>query len=97
MTNLLQSADVCWMRPLKLDYFCKWNERLVNSPKTYTAAGNMRSPGYASVINWINKIWSDFDPNLLARSFDHCKKKLGLGFKPRFNLDSNENPIWFQI
>ena len=72
MTNLLQPADVCWMRPLKLAYFRKWNEWLVNSPKTYTAAGNMRSPGYANVINWISEIWSDFDTNLLARSFDHC-------------------------
>jgi hypothetical protein len=72
MTPLLQPADVSWMRPLKVAYFKKWNHWLVHAPKSYTAAGNVKSPGYATVITWISEIWQDLDPALIARSFDHC-------------------------
>ncbi len=57
MTLLLQPADVSWMRPLKVAYFKKWNHWLVHAPKSYTAAGNVKSPGYATVITWISEIW----------------------------------------
>ena len=57
MTPLLQPADVSWMRPLKVAYFKKWNHWLVHAPKSYTAAGNVKSPGYATVITWISGIW----------------------------------------
>ena len=65
MTPLLQPADVSWMRPLKVAYFKKWNHWLVHAPKAYTASGNVKSPGYATVITWISEIE-------IARSFDHC-------------------------
>jgi hypothetical protein len=45
---------------------------LVHAPKSYTASGNVKSPGYATVITWISEIWQDLDPALIARSFDHC-------------------------
>ena len=60
------------MRPLKVAYFKKWNDWLVHAPKSYTAPGNVKSPGYATVITWISEIWQDLDPALIARSFDHC-------------------------
>ena len=49
MTPFLQPADVSWMSPIKSKYFLRWNRWLINAPKSYTAAGNMRSRGYAMV------------------------------------------------
>ena len=72
MTSFLQPADVCWMKPLKAAYFNKWNQWLINAPRSFTAAGNRKSPGYAQAIMWISEIWHDLDPALILRSFDHC-------------------------
>ena len=45
LTNLLQPADISWMRFLKCSLHTKWNNWMINEPHTYTPAGNMRSPG----------------------------------------------------
>ena len=71
-TNMLQPADVAWMHVFKLGYFNKWQQWMINEPKSFTPAGNLRSPGYAKTITWISEIWSAFDRNILARSFDQC-------------------------
>ena len=54
MTSFVQPADVCWMKPLKAAYFNKWNQWLINAPRSFTAAGNrkslvMRKPLFGSV------------------------------------------------
>ena len=61
LTNLLQPADVAWMHPLKKLYHQKWNNWLLNAPKFYTTAGNVKSPGYAQAIIWISQIWEKLD------------------------------------
>ena len=71
-TNLLQPADVGWMRPFKIEYFNTWQNWMINEPKSFTAAGNLRSPGYAKAITWISEVWASFDSHLLANSFDQC-------------------------
>ena len=60
------------MKPLKSSYFRKWNHWIIHEPKTYTPAGNIRSPGYAKVIEWISECWDELDSSLIERSFDHC-------------------------
>jgi len=45
LTNLLQPADISWMRTLKAAYHVKWNDWMLNSPHTVTVHGNLRSPG----------------------------------------------------
>ena len=72
MTNILQPADVSWMRPIKHAFQVKWNDWLINEPKSFTKSGNMKSPGYEKVINSISEIWQDFDPDPIKRSFDQC-------------------------
>jgi len=72
MTNLLQPADLSWMKQLKLSYHQKWNDWMLNGDKTFTRAGNMRSPGYGLVIDWISQIWDDLDNELIVRSFKLC-------------------------
>ena len=72
MAPFFQPADVAWMKPLKDQCFLKWNHWLVNAPKSFTASGNRKSPGYAKVIEWIRKIWTDLYSSLLANSFDQC-------------------------
>ena len=60
------------MRTFKSEFFKIWNSWLVNEPKAFTKAGNMKSPGYALAINWISLEWENFDFDLLSRSFDNC-------------------------
>ena len=45
---------------------------MINEPKSFTLAGNLRSPGYAKAITWISEVWESFDSHLLANSFDQC-------------------------
>ena len=72
-TNMVQPADVGWMHIFKLKYFEKWQHWLLNEPKSFTRAVNLKSPGYAKAIMWISEIWAAFDRNILARSFDQFK------------------------
>ncbi len=51
------------------DLWCEW---LISSPKSFTASGNMRSPGYAQAIRWLSQIWAEFSCELLSNSFKHC-------------------------
>ena len=60
LTNILQPADVSWMKVLKQQYKDLWNDWMLNAPKTFTASNNLRSPGFALVITWISQIWSNF-------------------------------------
>ncbi|RMZ95089.1 pogo transposable element with KRAB domain-like [Brachionus plicatilis] len=72
MTNLVQPADVSWFASIKNEYHKKWNEWFLHTDKTFTRFGNMKSPGYATCIQWISKIWEDFDLQLIQNSFHHC-------------------------
>ena len=72
LTNLLQPADIAWFRPLKALYSNYWNNWFVNSEKSYTKSGNIRSPGYAQIINWVSEIWEAFDPMIIKNSFDQA-------------------------
>lgn len=49
MTALLQPADVGWFSVLKREYAQLWEDWMINSPKTYTKQGNLKSPGYVKV------------------------------------------------
>ena len=69
---MLQPADVAWMRPFKVSYFDKWQNWMTNEPKSFTAADNLQSPGYAKAITWISETWDSFDRQILANSFDQC-------------------------
>ena len=45
---------------------------MINEPKSFTLAGNLRSPGYAKAKTWTSEVWASFDSHLLANSFDQC-------------------------
>ena len=72
MTNLLQPADVCWFKTFKQSFRRKWMNWYINDVKSFTNQGNLRSPGYIKVIEWLSEIWSNFDVNLIRDSFDSC-------------------------
>ena len=36
------------------------------------AAGNVKSPGYAKVIEWISEAWSELDAGMISSSFQRC-------------------------
>ena len=94
MTSILQPADVAWMRPLKVAYFKKWNNWLINAPKAFTKAGNRMSPGYALVVDWISEIWQELDQATIIRSFDQCgitaQNMANYGSQLRHFVRSNE-------
>ena len=72
MTNLLQQADVCWMRPIKAAFNRKWNEWFINEERELTRFNNRRSPGYAASITWLSEIWVNMDRDMIRRSFKSC-------------------------
>ncbi len=72
MTNLLQPADVSWMRPLKKEFHQKWSNWFLNAEKTKTRFDNIRSPGYAQVIAWVSEIWANLNQNVIRQSFEFC-------------------------
>ncbi|RNA44212.1 pogo transposable element with KRAB domain-like, partial [Brachionus plicatilis] len=72
LTNLLQPADIAWFRPLKSSYNEFWTDWLLNADKTYTKSNNVRSPGYALIIQWVSSIWEQFDKMIIQNSFDQA-------------------------
>jgi len=42
----------------------------MDSEKSYTKRGNMRSPSYSTVIHWIAEIIRDIPSELVSNSFD---------------------------
>jgi hypothetical protein len=71
-TNLLQPADVMWFSLLKREFHKIWEQWFIEAEHTYTKHGNMKSPGYANCISWCARLWSEFNSNMLAESFDYC-------------------------
>ena len=67
-----QPFDVCMFAPIKRQLCAKWSHWYLFEDKTYTVHGNMRSPGYTTVIQWLSDIWRDFDSNIIRNSFDQC-------------------------
>ena len=47
----------------------KW---VINEEKSFTAAGNLKSPGYTQVIVWISEIWNQLESRIISDSFDRC-------------------------
>ena len=50
LTNMLQPADVSWMRPIKRAFHEKWQNWFLNEEKSFTRSGNLKSPGYEKAI-----------------------------------------------
>ena len=65
------------------------------APKAYTPAGNMKSPGYARVVEWIAEAWYELDANVIARSFKYCgitsNNILDYGSQLRHFVQNNES------
>ncbi len=71
-TSLLQPADVVWFASIKKKIHAKWTDWYLNAEKTFTKNNNMRSPGYATLINWISEVWSQTSEEMLSKSFNDC-------------------------
>jgi hypothetical protein len=83
LTSILQPADVCWFSAIKSKLSDCWTSwYLSEDTHSFTKAENLKSPGYALVIDWISKIWAEFDESILRDSFDAC------GISSNSNLSS---------
>ena len=49
MTGLVQPADVGWFKSIKASYHRSWTDWYCNNDHAFTAAGNLKSPGYVNV------------------------------------------------
>jgi hypothetical protein len=58
-----------------------------------TIHGNLKSPGYAKVIEWLSKTWEDFDSATIVESFNLPDTKIRI-FPTTFLLFFN---IYFYI
>ena len=65
LTNLLQPADVMWFSSNKKTYSERWNKSFIFDKTNFTPNGNLKSPGYVKVIDWMSEIWSEFDKNTI--------------------------------
>ena len=72
LTNLLKPADVMWFSSIKKTYGERWNKWFIFDKKNFTPNGNLKSPGYVKVIDWMSEIWSEFDKNTIIQSFRKC-------------------------
>ena len=97
MTKLLQPADVAWFRSMKSGYHQKWNDWFLKSKKAFTKQGNLKSPGYQTVVKWISEIWRDLDENLIRNSFDQTgiTSSVNDNFHTvlRYVIENNDLPI----
>ena len=57
--GILQPADVCWFRSLKIHYTTSWDHWLEHSEKHYTKNSNMVGPGYDLVVRLIINCWNN--------------------------------------
>ena len=72
LTNLLQPADVFWFALIKMIYGDKWNDWFIFEDKRLTIHGNMVSPGFAKIIQWLSEIWTGFNSDIIVESFRKC-------------------------
>lgn len=52
MTGILQPLDVSWFKILKQEYHKRWTEWYLSDEQAFTQNGNLKSPGYAKVIDY---------------------------------------------
>ena len=72
LTNVLQPADVFWFALIKMIYGDKWNDWFIFEDKRLTIHGNMVSPGFAKIIQWLSEIWTGFNSDIIVESFRKC-------------------------
>lgn len=53
LASKIQPADVNWNKPLRVVYKAKYNQWMVDGEKSYTAAGNVRTPNKLLCLQWV--------------------------------------------
>ena len=71
-TRVIQTADVCWNSPFKAALRDDWVEWMRSGEKSFTKAGNMRSPSKTQLVEMILNAWNTITPEQIQRSFVVC-------------------------
>lgn len=72
MMSMLQPLDICMDKSLKDALKWKWNLQLANDNHTSTARAWMCAPTLVEIVQWIDKIWLNLNPQLIVKGFLKC-------------------------
>jgi len=71
-TSNLQPADVSWNTPFKEAYRELYNKWLSSGEKSFTPAGNVRTPDKMLCLEWVKQAWSQVSSEVVVNSFKAC-------------------------
>ena len=72
-TKYLQAPDVSWNKPFKAKVAEEYDEWLSTvGINRVTDEGNLKSPEWRAIVQWILKAWDELTPETIAKSFKAC-------------------------
>jgi hypothetical protein len=71
-TSQFQAPDVSWNKPLKDKMPKEYDEWMLNGPKTYTKANNIRALTKNEVVDMLVKCWNEIPETLIKKYFVVC-------------------------
>jgi len=62
---------------LKKCYKRKWTVWFMNEERIFTVQNNPKALSYNECLKWLDDFWDNFNSDVLRRSFECSKKRLG--------------------
>ncbi|XP_046880826.1 uncharacterized protein LOC124470774 [Hypomesus transpacificus] len=72
-TKWIHAPDIVWNQPFIAglqDCYDGWMTG--DSDRQYTSEGHLKAPTPRLLVDWVLKVWSEMDPELLKKSFKAC-------------------------
>ncbi|RHY60422.1 hypothetical protein DYB38_013920, partial [Aphanomyces astaci] len=74
-TWICQSADVAWIRPLKVMLRAHWLDELKRQVRLSKATGSklvLRGPSRSTIVSWVTGVWGDLPVATILNGFRKC-------------------------
>ena len=75
-TGHIQAADVSWNKPIKDQLREMYDQWMDEGPHTHTKGGNMCAPPLKQIVQWMLKVWSNLDKDIIIKSFRCCASSI---------------------
>ncbi|RLO05162.1 hypothetical protein DYB28_012467 [Aphanomyces astaci] len=75
-TWICQSADVAWIRPLKVMLRAHWLDELKRQVRLSKATGSklvLRGPSRSTIVSWVTGVWGDLPVATILNGFRKCQ------------------------